>query len=46
MKNNSAFRTHHTSLASRAESAKLDEAIQANLADLGYGDHEGTTTHG
>lgn len=37
---------HHSSFASRAESAKLDEVIQANLADLGYGEQEGTTTHG
>lgn len=41
-----AFITKDSSLAAGAESAKLDEVIQANLADLGYGDQEGTTTHG
>jgi hypothetical protein len=43
MKNNSSFITHHSSFAAGAtlygqmeESAKLDEVIRKNLANLGF----------
>jgi len=53
MKNNSSFITQHSSFAVGAtlyaqmeESAKLDEVIKTNLANLGYAQEKGVSAHG